>query len=103
MNIRPLDDRLVVRLLPNKSNGGLITIPEVARDKRDELGRGMDSPLRGMVVAVGPGRRNPKGGRIPVDARLGDVVYFSGLHDWAEEDLMLIREKDIIVFEKTDA
>lgn len=68
--IQPLGDRVVVR--PAKQEGekklasGII-IPEAA---------GKEKPMRGTVVAVGPGRYDD-GVRIPVGVALGDEVLFS--------------------------
>lgn len=68
MNFRPLHDRVLVRRVTadEKSAGGII-IPDTAKEK----------PQEGTVLAVGPGRVDDKGNRIPVDVKEGDVVIFS--------------------------
>ena len=68
MKIRPLNDRiLVVREdEENKTKGGIF-IPETAKEK----------PRKGKVVAVGPGRRDESGNRIPLDVKEGDRVLFA--------------------------
>ena len=68
MKFRPLHDRVVVRRLDSeeKTKGGII-IPETAKEK----------PQEGEVVAVGPGRIDDNGNRIPLDVAVGDRVIYS--------------------------
>ena len=35
-----------------------------------------EKPIRGKVLAVGPGKMNDKGGRMPMSVKVGDVVLF---------------------------
>jgi chaperonin GroES len=42
-------------------------IPDTAKEK----------PQEGKVIAVGPGRIDDKGNRVPVDVAVGDVVIYS--------------------------
>ena len=67
MNIRPLQDRLVVRRIEGetKSKGGLI-IPDTAKER----------PLEGEVVAVGAGKRLDDGSVVALDVKQGDRVLF---------------------------
>jgi len=68
MNIRPLNDRiLVVREKEEKKTKGGILIPDSAKEK----------PIRGKVVAVGPGKRDEKGKPIPMEVKIGDNVLFA--------------------------
>ena len=68
MNLKPLGDRLVVE--PKEQDqttpSGLV-LPESAKEK----------PQEGEVVAVGPGRRDEDGDRIPMDVSVGDVVMYA--------------------------
>ena len=68
MKLQPLEDRIVVR--PNKSEettaSGLV-IPDTAKEK----------PQEGEVFAVGPGRIDDNGNRIPLDVAVGDRVIYS--------------------------
>ena len=68
VSIKPLEDRIVV--LPVEAEqvtaSGLV-IPDTAKEK----------PQEAEVVAVGPGRFNDDGDRIPVDVAVGDRVIFS--------------------------
>ena len=68
MNIRPLHDRVVVKRLETQEQvrGGII-IPDTAKEK----------PQEGEVLAVGPGRIDDKGNRVPVDVKVGDRVIYS--------------------------
>jgi chaperonin GroES len=86
--IRPLSDRIVVKRLPDpNSPSSIIEVPERAETKS----------LRGLVLAVGPGRRAEDGSRIPVDVRPGQTVLFGPLNDYELDDLCFIREADVRV------
>lgn len=67
MKINPLDDRVVVKPAEasERTDAGLY-LPDSARDK----------PLRGKVLAVGPGKIDDKGKRAPVPVKKGDEVLF---------------------------
>ena len=67
MKIKPLDDRVVIKREDEdkKTKGGII-IPDTAKEK----------PQRGKIVAVGPGKRDKDGKRIPPDVKKGDLVLF---------------------------
>jgi chaperonin GroES len=95
MKIKPLQDRVVVRRLDEdeRSAGGVI-IPDTAKEK----------PMKGEVVAVGPGARNDDGDRVPLDLEVGDRVLFgkwSGTEVKIDgEELAIMKESDILgVFE----
>ena len=66
--LKPLEDRIVVSPLEAEqvTASGLV-IPDTAKEK----------PQEGKVLAVGPGRFDDKGARIPVDVQVGDVVLYS--------------------------
>ncbi len=66
--LKPLEDRIVVEPLEAEqvTASGLV-IPDTAKEK----------PQEGKVLAVGPGRFDDKGARIPVDVQVGDVVLYS--------------------------
>ena len=68
VSIKPLEDRIVVRPLEAEqvTASGLV-IPDTAKEK----------PQEAEVIAVGPGRFNDDGDRIPVDVKVGDKVIFS--------------------------
>ena len=91
MNIRPLDDRVVVKPLDveEKTAGGLV-LPDTAKEK----------PQTGEILAVGPGKRNKDGDRAPLAVKVGDqVIYgkYSGTEIKVEgEELKILRESDIL-------
>jgi chaperonin GroES len=68
MKIKPLNDRaLVVRVEEEQKTKGGIIIPDTAKEK----------PMEGKVVAAGPGKRDERGHRVPMDIKAGDRVLFS--------------------------
>ncbi len=91
MNIRPLNDRILVKRLEEEetTKGGII-IPDSAKEK----------PAEGEVVAVGNGKLNDKGERVPLEVKAGDRVLFSkyGGTDVKldGEDHLIMREDDIL-------
>ena len=91
MNIRPLNDRILVKRLQEeeKTKGGII-IPDSAKEK----------PAEGEVVAVGPGRHNDKGDVVPMQLKKGDRVLFSkyGGTDVKldGQDYLIMREDDVL-------
>jgi chaperonin GroES len=67
MKIKPLDDRvLVLRIDEEEKTSGGIIIPDTAKEK----------PQEGKVVAVGPGKLNEKGERIPLEVKKNDRILF---------------------------
>ena len=90
MNVRPLQDRILVQRVAEeeKSRGGII-IPDSAKEKQQE----------GEVIAVGPGKRE-KGELHPLDVKVGDRVLF-GKYGGTEikiddEELLILREEEIL-------
>jgi len=68
VTLKPLEDRIVVQPLEAETTtaSGLV-IPDTAKEK----------PQEGTVIAVGPGRVDDKGERIPLDVKVGEVVLYS--------------------------
>lgn len=91
MKIRPLQDRILVKRVDEeaKTAGGII-IPDTAKEK----------PQEGKVVAVGKGKTDDDGDRIPLDVKKGDKVLFSkyaGTEVNIEgEEHLIIREDDVL-------
>ena len=91
MNIRPLNDRILVKRLESETttSGGII-IPDSAKEK----------PAEGKIVAVGAGKLNDKGERIALEVKVGDSVLFSkyGGTDVKidGEEYLIMREDDIL-------
>jgi len=67
INVRPLDDRVVVRPeeAEEKTKGGIV-LPDTAKEK----------PARGQVVAVGIGKLLENGQRAPMAVKVGDRVIY---------------------------
>ncbi|MBJ7361738.1 MAG: co-chaperone GroES [Ilumatobacteraceae bacterium] len=92
MNLKPLDDRIVVR--PNEAEertaSGFI-IPDTAKEK----------PQQGVVLAVGPGRWSDDAGKHhPLDIKVGDTVLYSkygGTEVTVESsDLLILTSRDVL-------
>jgi chaperonin GroES len=91
MEILPLADRILIKRLgeDEKTKGGII-IPDTAKEK----------PMQGQVIAVGTGKLDEDGKRIPLDVQQGDRVLF-GKHAGTEikiegEEHLIVREDDIL-------
>jgi len=91
MELKPLGDRIVVKPqeeTESRTAAGLV-IPDTAKEK----------PQLGTVLAVGPGEFKD-GARIPVDVKVGDVVFYSKYggtevkHDG--EDLLVLSSRDVL-------
>jgi chaperonin GroES len=66
--IKPLEDRIVVRPLEaEQTTASGLVIPDTAKEK----------PQEGEVLAVGAGRFDDNGKRVPVDVSVGDRVLYS--------------------------
>ena len=65
IKLTPLEDKIIVTQAEAETQtaSGLF-IPDNAKEK----------PQQGEVLAVGPGRRDDKGERIPMDVKVGDKV-----------------------------
>jgi chaperonin GroES len=89
--IRPLHDRILVKREEEAEEkiGGII-IPDTAKEK----------PQRAKVVAVGAGKMDDSGKRIPLDVKSGDRILF-GKYSGNEvkidgEDYLILREEDVL-------
>ena len=67
-NIRPLHDRVILRRIEEgeQVRGGII-IPDSAKEK----------PQEGVIVALGTGKTNDDGKKIPFEVKKGDRVLVS--------------------------
>lgn len=103
--IRPLDDRLVIKPIENSeySQGGIYT-GQAKTSFTQEVGRSVQQTV-GEVVAIGPGKRDKKGNRRPVEANIGDIVAFSDSCsrkvDIDGDEYLFIREPSIAFFMDT--
>ena len=91
MKVRPLHDRIIVKRTEEeeKTKGGII-IPDAAKEK----------PIEGEVIAVGTGKVNEDGKKIPLEVKVGDRVLF-GKYAGTEikmdgEEHLMMREDDVL-------
>jgi len=96
MQIRPLHDRLIVKRLEEeeKTKGGII-IPDSAKEK----------PIEGKVIAVGEGKVNKDGKKIPLGVKKGDRILFARyagteVKIGGEEHLMMREDEVLAIIEK---
>ena len=91
ISLTPLEDKIIVKQAEAETQtaSGLF-IPDNAKEK----------PQQGEVLAVGPGRRDDKGERIPMDVKVGDKVLYSKyggteVHYEGEDDL-IVSSRDLL-------
>ena len=91
IKLTPLEDKIIVKQAEAQTQtaSGLY-IPDNAKEK----------PQQGEVLAVGPGRRDDKGERIPMDVKVGDRVLYSKyggteVH-YEGEDYLIVGARDIL-------
>ncbi len=91
MHLKPLHDRVVVKPLEaEETTAGGIIIPDTAKEK----------PMKGRVVAAGPGVRGEDGKLQPLDVKKGDQILY-GKWSGTEvklngDDLLIMKESDIM-------
>lgn len=91
IKLTPLEDKIIVKQAQAETQtaSGLY-IPDNAKEK----------PQQGEVLAVGPGRRDDKGERIPMDVKVGDKVLYSKyggteVH-YEGEDYLIVAARDVL-------
>ena len=91
IKLTPLEDKIIVKQAEAQTQtaSGLY-IPDNAKEK----------PQQGVVLAVGPGRRDDMGERIPMDVKVGDKVLYSKyggteVH-YEGEDYLIVGARDIL-------
>ena len=91
MNLRPLQDRILVKRVEEeaKTKGGII-IPDTAKEK----------PVEGKVVAAGNGKVGDDGKRVALEVKEGDRILFgkyAGTDVKIEgEEYLIMREDDVL-------
>ncbi|MDH7485618.1 MAG: co-chaperone GroES [Anaerolineae bacterium] len=91
MNLKPLGDRIVVKPIEREERtpSGII-LPETAKEK----------PQEGEVLAVGPGRRDDNGNRIPMEIKEGDRVLYAKYAGTEvkldDQKLLILKESDVL-------
>ena len=91
VSIKPLEDRVVVRTLEaEQTTASGLVIPDTAKEK----------PQEGEVLAVGPGRIDDKGQRVPIDVAVGDKVIYSKYGGtevkYKGEEFLILSARDIL-------
>jgi chaperonin GroES len=91
MNLKPLGDRLIVRVVEEEeTTASGIVLPDTAKEK----------PQRGKVVAVGDGKIGDDNERVPPDVSEGEEVLYSkygGTEITVDgEELLVLREADVL-------
>ena len=91
LKLKPLADRLVVEPIEREEvTASGIYVPETAKEK----------PQEGKVIAVGPGRRDDQGERIPMDVAKGDRVLFAKYGGTEvkldDKKYLILKESDVL-------
>jgi len=87
MNLKPLDDRIVIKQsdAEEKTAGGII-LPDAAQEK----------PLIGKIVAIGPGKLLDDGKRAKMSVKKNDKVVYG---KYLGSEIEIDREKYVILTE----
>jgi chaperonin GroES len=91
LKIHPLEDRVVVVPAEEaETMRGPLYIPDTAKEK----------PTQGDIIAVGPGRVDDHGKRLPMDVKVGDTViygkYTGTPYQAGGDELIIIKASDIL-------
>jgi chaperonin GroES len=89
--IKPLEDRIVIKQVEaEQTTASGLVIPDTAKEK----------PQEGVVVAVGPGRIDDNGNRVPLDIAEGDKVIYSKYGGtevkYAGEEFLVLSARDVL-------
>ena len=91
VTIKPLEDRVLVAPLEAEqtTKSGLV-IPDTAKEK----------PQEGEVIAIGPGRVDDNGNRVPLDVAVGDKVIYSKYGGtevkYAGDEFLILSARDVL-------
>ena len=91
MTVKPLTNRILARRIEReKTSKGGIAIPDTAKEK----------PQEAKVIAVGPGKIDEVGRRIPMQVKEGDRILigkYTGTETTIEgEELLIISEDEVL-------
>ncbi|AYO31565.1 MAG: chaperonin GroES [Thermoanaerobacteraceae bacterium] len=90
MNIKPLGDRIVIKVLEKeeRTKGGIV-LPDTAKEK----------PQKGEVLAVGSGEIID-GQKVPLEVKVGDKIIFSKYAGTEvkidDEEYLILRQSDVL-------
>ena len=91
VKLKPLADRVLVKPIVEEevTKGGII-LPDTAKEK----------PQRGKIIAVGPGRLDDEGKRVPMEIKTGDKVLYDKYAGTEvkldDEEYLILRESNIV-------
>jgi len=91
VKLKPLADRVLVKPIDEEevTKGGII-LPDTAKEK----------PQRGKIIAVGPGRLDDEGKRVPMEVKTGDKVLYDKYAGTEvkldDEEYLILRESNIV-------
>ena len=96
MKVKPLYDRILVqRMEPQEQVRGGIIIPDTAKEK----------PMEAKIIAVGEGKYDDNGKRVPLEVKTGDHVLigkYAGTEIKVENDeLLILREDEVLAIIET--
>jgi len=91
VSIKPLEDRIVVKTVEaEQTTASGLVIPDTAKEK----------PQEGEVLAVGPGRVDDSGNRVPMDVKVGDKVIYSKYGGtevtYGGDELLILSARDVL-------
>lgn len=91
VSIKPLEDRVVIQTVEAEQTTSFgLVLPDTAKEK----------PQEGKVLAVGPGRIDDNGKRVPVDVAEGDLVIYSKYGGtevkYDGEEYLILSARDIL-------
>ena len=91
VDFKPLGERVVIKPMERETTtkSGIV-LPDTAKEK----------PQEGEVLAVGPGRVNDDGKRVPMEIEAGDTVVYSKYggteYKTGETEYTILREDDVL-------
>ena len=93
LNLKPLGERVIVEPVEKEQEtfaGGALVLPETAKEK----------PQQGIIIAVGPGKKDDDGERLPMDVEEGQRVLFAKYAGTEVKidgkKLLILKETDIL-------
>lgn len=88
-NLKPLADRVVVEPLDEETMTATgVYLPDTAQER----------PMKGKIIAAGPGRLDDKGKRVALEVSVGDTVLYA---KYAGTEVK-IGDKELLVLKETD-
>jgi chaperonin GroES len=89
--IKPLSDHILIETIKEAKKKGGIILPDTVDKERSE---------KGKVIAVGPGKINNDGKRMPTEVKKGDVVMFKKYSPDEvkvdDKEYLIVKEEDIL-------